>query len=88
MYKILRILCCIVSALLLAACVFIFVYLGIVWGLIALLAAGAFAALTFFFKRRQEEREAKINPPPAVGDFITGAVRKDGEGEEKKRDDE
>ena len=30
--------------------------------------------LTLLFKRKQEEKELKENPPPPVGDFITGKV--------------
>jgi uncharacterized protein YneF (UPF0154 family) len=76
MYKILRIICSIIAALCLAGCVFVFVYLGLLWGLICLIAAGLLFCLTLFFKNKQEEQEAKDNPPPPVGDFITGRVTK------------
>ena len=59
MYKILRIICCVICAMLLAACVFIFVYLGIVWGITSVVAAGAFFALTMLFKGLQEDKEKK-----------------------------
>lgn len=59
MYKILRIICCVISAALLAACVFIFVYLGVVWGITTVVAAGAFFALTMLFKGLQEDKEKK-----------------------------
>ena len=36
MFKILRIVCCVICALLLAACVFVFIYLGTVWGIAVL----------------------------------------------------
>lgn len=81
MYKYLRIICCVISALILAACVFIFIYCGMAWGLAALLAAALFFGLTVFFKYKQEEGERKENPPPRRGDFITGPVPKDGDEE-------
>ncbi|MDE7380135.1 MAG: hypothetical protein K2N14_03685 [Clostridia bacterium] len=63
MYKVLRIICCVISALCLAACVFIFVYLGIVWGITSLVGAAAFFALTMLFRSLQKEQEEK--QPPA-----------------------
>lgn len=81
MFKTLRIISCITCALILAACVFIFVYLGMVWGLISLAAAALFFGLTLLFKNLQEKAEKKNNPP-TEGDFITGRVKKD-EPEEK-----
>lgn len=71
MFKILRIVSCVVSAMLLAACVFIFIYCGMAWGVVCLLAAACFFGLTVFFKGKQEKRENK-NAPAAHGDFITG----------------
>ncbi|MGN0813708.1 MAG: hypothetical protein ACI4MH_00570 [Candidatus Coproplasma sp.] len=71
-YKTLRIVCCLIAAIILAAAIFIFIYLGMVWGLISLAVAAIFAVLTFFFKSKQEELEKKDEP--ARGDFITGAV--------------
>ncbi len=76
MFKALRIICCIISALILAACVFIFVYLEMLWGIISLVAAALFFGLTLLFKNLQE-REEKKNTPPTEGDFITGRVKKD-----------
>lgn len=61
MYKILRIICCIISALCLAACVFVFVYLGIVWGITVILGAGVFFAFTVLFKRLQQDEEERKN---------------------------
>lgn len=66
-----RITCCIIAALILAAAVFIFIYLGWQWGLISLFAAGLFTALTFLFKSKQESED--IKEQPKCGDFITGA---------------
>lgn len=65
MYKILRIICCAISALLLAGCVFFFVYLGNVWGIGSIILAGAFFALTILFKTLQEDKAKKdaLNKP-------------------------
>lgn len=70
-YEKLRIACSVIAAVILAATVFIFVYLGMVWGLVSLAVAGIFAALTFFFKNKQENLEHK--DAPKKGDFITGS---------------
>ncbi len=59
MYKILRIICCIIAALCVAACVFMFIYLGVVWGICSIVGAGAFFALTVLFKNLQEDQEKK-----------------------------
>lgn len=59
MYKILRIICCVIAALCVAACVFIFIYLGVVWGICSIVGAGAFFALTVLFKNLQEDQEKK-----------------------------
>ncbi|MGN1373151.1 MAG: hypothetical protein ACI4VK_03780 [Candidatus Coproplasma sp.] len=59
MFKILRIISCIISALCCAACVFVFIYAGIVWGICTLVGAGTFFALTVLFKRFQEDEEEK-----------------------------
>ncbi|MDE6850496.1 MAG: hypothetical protein K2J54_04130 [Clostridia bacterium] len=61
MYKILRIICCVIAALILAACVFIFVYLGVIWGICSVVAAAAFFALTMLFKSLQEDYDKKQN---------------------------
>ena len=58
MYKILRIICCVIAALLLAACIFVFVYLGVIWGLCTVVGAAAFFALTILFKSLQEDCRA------------------------------
>lgn len=83
MYKILRIVFGVISALLVAACIFIFIYLGFMWGLICVAAAAAFFGLCVLFKNLQEKEERKLNPPPPVGDFITGRVEKDDNSENK-----
>ena len=56
-------------AALLAACVFLFVYLGTFWGVVSLVAALALFLLTLLFKGLQEDREKK-DAPPARGDFF------------------
>ena len=63
MYKILRIICCVICALLLAACIFIFVYLGTIWGICSVVAAAALFALTILFKGLQEDYDKK-HPSP------------------------
>lgn len=62
MYKILRIVCCVIAALCVAACVFAFIYGGVVWGVCTLLGAAAFFALTVLFKHYQEDGENKNKP--------------------------
>ncbi|MBO5327551.1 MAG: hypothetical protein J6B04_00090 [Clostridia bacterium] len=74
MFKIFRIICCVICAALLAAIVFIFIYAGWQWGVLTLIIAAAFFGLTVLFKNLQEKEEQKLNPPPPVGDFITGRV--------------
>lgn len=64
MYKILRIICCVIAALFLVACVFVFVYLGVMWGLCTVVGAAAFFALTILFKSLQEDYEKKNKPAP------------------------
>lgn len=61
MYKNLRILFCILAAITIAAAVFIFVYLGWVWGLTAVIACLIFIVLMFVFKNLQEDQEKKEN---------------------------
>lgn len=72
MYKVLRIICSVISAAAIAACIFIFVYLGTLWGIVTLAAAVAFFGLTMLFRSLQIKEELKANPPPVKGDFITG----------------
>lgn len=60
MFKILRIISCIIAALCVAACVFVFIYAGVVWGICALLAAVVFFVLTLLFKHLQEDEEKKL----------------------------
>lgn len=65
MFKVLRIICCIISALCVAACVFTFIFAGTVWGIATLLGAAAFFALTVLFKHFQEDEEKKNAQPQA-----------------------
>ncbi len=75
MFKILRIICGVASAIIAAVAIFIFVYLGWTWGIASVIAAAALFGLCVFFKNLQEKQEEKLNPSP-VGDFITGKVNK------------
>lgn len=76
MFKILRIISCVLAAASAAVAVFILVYFGL-WGLLPVGLCILFAALMFLFKNKQEREELKKNPPPPEGDFITGKVKKD-----------
>jgi membrane protein implicated in regulation of membrane protease activity len=69
--------CSIIAALLIAACVFVFVYAGMLWGLFTVIFATVFFVLTLIFKNLQEQKESKDAPAPTVGDFITGPVSSD-----------
>ena len=77
MFKVLRIICSVIAALAVAACVFIFVYAGMTWGIVTLCGAALFFGLTVLFKKLQEAEENKDNPPERKGDFITGPVSRD-----------
>ena len=77
MFKTLRIICCVICALIIAAAVFIFAHLGVLWGIVSLVAAAAFFGLMMLFKSLQEKKERSDNPPPPEGDFITGPVKKE-----------
>lgn len=72
MYKNLRIVFCILAALCAAVTLFVFVFYQW-WGFVPLIGACGFAGLMVLFKRKQEDEDAKLNPP-AQGDFITGKV--------------
>ena len=83
MYKILRILFCILTVILAAAAIFVFVYAGWVWGAMVIALAFVFGALMVTFKQLQEKEERKKNPPPPQGDFIFGKVT-DNNNDDKK----
>jgi len=82
MYKILRIVFCVLAVACTAVTVFIFAFFGI-WGLIPLGGAVIFAGLMFVCKNAQTREEIKTNPLPPEGDFITGKVKAP-ENEEKE----
>ena len=77
MYKILRIVFCVLAVAIAAVAIFIFIYLGWVRGFAALSVAFVSGALMVTFKQLQEIEERKNNPPPPEGDFITGRVDRD-----------
>lgn len=76
MYKILRMVFCVLAALCAAVTVFIFIFFKI-WGLVPLGGALIFAAAMFLCKNKQEQGEAAENPPEPKGDFITGKINND-----------
>lgn len=71
MYKILRIVFTVLSALFVLPVVLIGIYLGLEWAIACAAAAAAFFGLAVLFKRFQEREEEKKNPPPPVGDFFS-----------------
>lgn len=83
MYKILRIIFCILAATGAAVTLFIFLFFGL-WGFLPLGATIIFAALMFVCKNAQTSEELKANPPPPQGDFITGKVNREKKDEEIK----
>lgn len=80
LYKILRIIFCVLACACTAVTIFIFAIFGL-YGLIPLGGAIVFAVLMFICKNAQEREELKKNPPPPKGDFITGKVKKPDDGE-------
>ena len=76
MYKILRVVFCLLAVACADVTIFIFIYFGM-WGFVPLGLGVIFALLMFASKNRQESDELKKNPPPPTGDFITGRVNKD-----------
>ena len=84
MYKILRILFCVLAVALAAAAIFIFIYAGTLWGILTIILAFVFGALMVTFKGLQEQQEKKKNPPPPQGDFIFGKIGEDKENNEDK----
>lgn len=57
MFKILRIACSVIAALLVAVCIFIFLYVNITAGIVCVAGALFFFVLTMLFKYLQEEKE-------------------------------
>ena len=82
LYKVLRIIFCILAVILAAAAIFVLIYARpIWWGIATVVLAFVFGALMVTFKGLQENEERKKNPPPPQGDFIFGKVS------DKKDDD-
>ena len=57
MFKILRIACSVIAAILVAVCIFIFLYVNITAGIVCVAGALLFFVLTMRFKYLQEEKE-------------------------------
>lgn len=76
MYKILRIVFCLLAVAAAAVTVMIFIFFDL-WGLIPLGLCIVFAAAMFICRNAQVSEELKKNPPAPVGDFITGKVASD-----------
>lgn len=57
MFKILRIACSVIAAVLVAVCIFIFLYVNITAGIVCVAGALFFFVLTMLFKYLQEEKE-------------------------------
>lgn len=79
MFKVLKIIFCLLAAAAAAAAVPVFIFCDL-WGLLPVGVCAASAAAMFFFKSLEVKRNLKNNPPPPEGDFITGkATKPDGE---------
>ncbi|MDE5722333.1 MAG: hypothetical protein K2I30_06335 [Clostridia bacterium] len=77
MYKKLRIVFCIIAVAFAAAAIFVFIYAGWLWGLATVMLAAVCGGLMATFKMLQKKKERLANPPPPVGDFIYGKVKKE-----------
>lgn len=77
MYKVLRIIFSLLAAAAAAAAIFVFVFADWKWGLITVAACVVFAVAMLLCRNAQVREELKKNPPPPVGDFITGKVSAD-----------
>ncbi len=82
-YRTLMIICCVISALIVAALVFVFIYAGMLWGLVSLGGELVFVCLMMLFKKLDQAEQLKRNPPPPTGDFITGKAKKDENNQDK-----
>lgn len=76
MYKVLRIVFCILATTAAAVAVPVFIWYEI-WGLAPVGACIVFTVLMMVFKNLQEKEELRKNPPEPKGDFITGKVKTD-----------
>lgn len=65
-----------ISVLCVAGCVFAFVYAGMVWGIVTIVAAAAFFALCVLFKKLQEDKGKKQSGDNASS-FIGNAQNSD-----------
>ena len=79
MFKILRIACSVIAAVLVTACIFLGIFIDIVACLACAAGALLFFVLTMLFKYRKEEGESKDGPDRTEDD------RKDKGGEKKTR---
>lgn len=77
MFKVLRIVFCVLAAAAAAAAILVFVLLDWFWGIITVAACLLFTAGMFLCRNAQAREELKKNPPAPVGDFITGKVKID-----------
>lgn len=78
MYKVLRIIFCLIAVAAAAVAVMIFIFFDL-WGLIPLGVFLLSAAAMFICRNAQMRDELKKNPPAPSGDFITGRVADDDE---------
>ena len=84
LFKILRIVFCLLTVILAAVAIFVFVYApSIWWGIATVVLAFIFGALMTTFKGLQEQEARKKNPPPAQGDFIFGKIGEDNDSDKK-----
>lgn len=80
MFKILRIISCVLAAAAAAVAVPIFIFFDL-WGLIPVGLCIVFAAVMFICKYEQEKAELEKNPPAPEGDFIRGKAEKNASAE-------
>lgn len=81
MYRVLRIVFCLLACVCASAAIFVFVLVDWIWGVVTIAACVLFAIGMFLCRNAQAREELKKNPPEPVGDFITGRVKTD---EDKK----
>ena len=80
MYKVLRVVFCLLAVAAAAVTVMIFIFFDL-WGLLPLGLCILFAFAMFLCRSAQMREELKKNPPAPTGDFITGKVKDNGEKE-------
>ena len=76
MYKVLRVVFCLLAVAAAAVTVMVFIFFDL-WGLLPLGLCILFAVAMFLCRNAQVREELKNNPPEPAGDFITGKVRSD-----------